>query len=224
MSPIQPVSPGTNAWEAAYVRFETPDEEVRKFLRRLRKLEAERWPRDAAVLELFCGRGSGLVALERLGFTRILGVDRSPRLVRMYAGRGRCFVGDCRSLAVPAASQDVAIVHGGLHHLEELPEDVERVVAEVQRVLKPGGLFVVVEPWRTPFLTFVHHVGCRAPVRRLWTKMDALATMIEHEGDTYQRWLREPKLISAMLSRRFQPQFQEARWGKLLFVGRKREG
>ena len=44
-------------WEAAYIRFETPQQEIRKFLRRLRKLGATELPRDAHVVELFCGRG-----------------------------------------------------------------------------------------------------------------------------------------------------------------------
>ena len=52
----------SQTWEAAYLRFETPEEERRKFLRRLRILGAPHWPRDAEVVELFCGRGNGLRA------------------------------------------------------------------------------------------------------------------------------------------------------------------
>ena len=43
----------TEAWEAAYLRFETPEEEIAKFTRRLLQLGARQWPRDAAVVELF---------------------------------------------------------------------------------------------------------------------------------------------------------------------------
>jgi len=206
-------------WEAAYLRFETPEEEIRKFERRLRQLGAERWPKDARILELFSGRGNGLVALERLGLGYVTGVDLSPRLVKL--ARRRCFVGDCRALAIGDASHDVAIVQGGLHHLPLLPTDLERTLTEVTRVLKPGGLFLVVEPWLTPFLRVVHQVGCSAIGRRLWTKMDALATMIEHESATYEQWLRQPAMISAMLASRFEPCVNQRRWGKLLFVGRK---
>jgi len=203
------------------VRFETPREEIRKFIRRLRQLGADEWPRHARIVDLFCGRGNGLVALERLGFTHLLGVDLSPRLVALHEGSARCSVGDCRDLPIQTASHHIAVVQGGLHHLPVLPADLERVSAEVQRVLRPGGLFVIVEPWRTPFLDLVHSVGCSAPGRRLWSKMDALATMIEQEGDTYQRWLREPALICDVLRRRFEPTFMRTRWGKLLFVGRR---
>ena len=44
----------TEVWEAAYLRFETPEEEIAKFTRRLLQLGARQWPRDAAVVELFC--------------------------------------------------------------------------------------------------------------------------------------------------------------------------
>jgi ubiquinone/menaquinone biosynthesis C-methylase UbiE len=208
------------SWEAAYVRFETPDEEVRKFSRRLRRLGAEGWRKDSRILELFCGRGNGLVALEQLGFAHIRGVDLSERLVSLHHGRARCLVGDCRALPVRGGSQDIAIVQGGLHHLAALPDDLERVLTEVQRVLRPGGLFVVVEPWRTLFLDVVHTVGCSAVGRRLWRKMDALATMIEHESQTYHRWLEQPALISALLCDRFEPRLKQERLGKLMFVGR----
>ena len=49
------------AWERAYREFETPEEEVRKFVRRLRAAGASTWSRDARAVELFCGRGNGLV-------------------------------------------------------------------------------------------------------------------------------------------------------------------
>jgi SAM-dependent methyltransferase len=209
-----------DAWEAAYLRFETPEQEIRKFERRLRQLGAELWSRDARIVELFSGRGNGLVALNRLGFTHVCGIDLSPRLVLLSAGP--CLIGDCRALAVRTASHDVAIVQGGLHHLASLPEDLDRTVAEVHRILKPGGLFVAVEPWLTPFLEVVHQVGCSALGRRLWARMDALATMIEHEAATYEQWLRQPDLVSGALSRRFEPQVNEHKWGKLLFVGRRR--
>src|SRR3982074_2773992 len=57
-------------WEAAYLRFESPEEEIRKFIKRLTRLGAPQWPRDAEIVELFCGRGNGLIALQRLRRTR----------------------------------------------------------------------------------------------------------------------------------------------------------
>ena len=66
-----PAKQGIDPWEAAYLRFETPEEEIRKFTERLRRLRVSEWPRDTNVVELFCGRGNGLHALARLGFRNI---------------------------------------------------------------------------------------------------------------------------------------------------------
>ena len=71
-----------NPWEAAYLRFETPQEEVRKFISRLNRIGASQWPRDARIAELFCGRGNGLRALATLGFTNLEGVDLSAARAR----------------------------------------------------------------------------------------------------------------------------------------------
>lgn len=209
-----------SAWEAAYLRFETPEEERRKFLRRLRRLGAESWPSDARVVELFCGRGNGLHALQHLGFTRLEGVDFSAALVAKYSGLAKCVVADCRQLPFADASRDIAIVQGGLHHLLELPADLERVVGEVRRVLRPGGRFMVVEPWRTPFLRFVHWVGSFRAARRAWDKLDALETMTELEWTTYEQWLRQPDVVRRCLETNFATERKFIGWGKLMWVGR----
>ena len=219
-------SPGgavQSAWEAAYQRFETPEAEIRKFVARLRELGADAWSRDAQVVEIFCGRGNGLHALSRLGFTRLEGVDYSPALLARYTGPAVCTVVDCRALPFPEASRDILVVQGGLHHLLELPSDLERTLAEVARVLRPGGRFMVVEPWLTPFLRFVHTMAFFPPARSIWGKLDALATMIEHERPTYDQWLGQPEVVLQSLRRRFAVEQCTMSWGKLRFVGRKLE-
>jgi SAM-dependent methyltransferase len=214
-----PTSTAIEAWEAAYLRFETPEQEIRKFTTRLHAVGVAGWPREARVLEMFCGRGNGMVALERLGFHALHGVDLSPRLVRLYRGRGHCSAGDCRALPLRSSSQDVVIVQGGLHHLPDVMLDLPIVVGEVQRVLKRGGLFVAVEPWLTPFLRLAH-AACESPARRLWGRLDALATMIEYERETYTRWLANPEFVRAQLIRSFEPRLHHERWGNLVFSGR----
>lgn len=207
-------------WEAAYQRFETPEEEIRKIRRRLISAGALGWPRDAAIVELFCGRGNGLKALASLGFRSLSGVDLSAPLLQSYDGEARLFLGDCRDLKLADRSVDVIVLQGGLHHLPEFPDDLEKTLREIRRVLRPSGCFVLVEPWETPFLQFVH-VCCRSAVlRRLWGKLDALATMIERERTTYERWLRHPQEILQLLHRNFQPEKETVAWGKLAFVGR----
>jgi SAM-dependent methyltransferase len=213
---------GVDPWEEAYLRFETPEEEIQKFLGRLRRLGASSWPRDTRVVELFCGRGNGLRAWERLGFTNLEGVDLSPRLVAKYDGPAKCHVGDCRHLPFANASKDAAIVQGGLHHLLQLPEDVDQSFAEIRRVLTGNGRVLLVEPWRTPFLTFVHFVAEKRVVRRLSAKLDALSTMTHHERQTYEQWLSQPELISALARKYFAPLHESFAWGKWNFVGKPR--
>ncbi len=209
-------------WEAAYARFETPAQEERKFLGRLRRLGAEAWPRDLQVVDIFCGRGGGLQAWSTLGFLRLEGVDLSESLLLQYSGDARLYVGDCRRMDLPDASRDVICVQGGLHHLPALPADLEAVVGEVHRVLRPGGRFVIVEPWLTPFLRLVHAL-CRNPVvRRISPKFDALACMIGREERTYFQWLSMPRVVQASLGRGFETQYQKSRLGKFMWIGRKR--
>jgi ubiquinone/menaquinone biosynthesis C-methylase UbiE len=207
-------------WEAAYLRFETPEEEIRKFVRRLEKLGADQWPRHAAIAELFCGRGNGLRALECLGFTNLAGVDLSPVLLEQYRGAAKCIVGDCRQLPFADSSMDVLIVQGGLHHLPQLPDDLESTFAEMQRVLRKEGRVVLVEPWITPFLRFVHWVSRISVARRASSKVDALATMIHYEQRTYAQWLNQPQLIRKVARTHFCDVQESFAWGKWNFTGR----
>jgi ubiquinone/menaquinone biosynthesis C-methylase UbiE len=206
-------------WEAAYLRFETPEEEIQKFIARLNRLGAPQWPRDAEIVELFCGRGNGLIALQRLGFTRMEGVDLSPRLLALFKGSAKCTVADCRKLPFPDRSKDVLIVQGGLHHLPALPGDLDQTFSEMQRVLRARGRVMFVEPWRTPFLTLVHFISEIPLVRKISGKMDAFATMTEHEIRTYEQWLGQPEVIKKIARAHFVPLHESFAWGKWNFVG-----
>jgi SAM-dependent methyltransferase len=212
-------APHHDRWEAAYLAFETPEQEIHKFLRRLIKLGSPQWPRDAQIVELFCGRGNGLHALYRLGFTNIEGVDLSPSLLAQYSGDAKCCVSDCRQLPFQTGSKDVLIVQGGLHHLCTLPDDLEQVFAEMHRVLRAGGRVVIVEPWLDPFLRLVHAVSGHSVACFFSKKLDALATMILYERRTYEQWLNQPKLIRSLSRKYFSPLHERVGWGKWSFVG-----
>ncbi len=212
-----------SVWEAAYLRFQTREQEVRRSLRRLRRMGADRWPRNARVAELFCGSGGGLEALERIGFSDVVGVDRSPSLLAEYRGPFECVASDCRELdAIGNGSKDLLIVQGGLHHLERLRDDLPRMLREAWRVLSTNGLLAVIEPWSTPFLSFAHAVCGSAWARRASRKVDALAAMIEQEGETYRTWLASPAFILESLDERFETTWSRVAWGKRLSVSRRR--
>ncbi len=214
-------SASQRAWEAAYCRFETPQQERDKFISRLRLFGATTWDRRLTVTELFCGRGNALHAWHALGFGNLEGLDLSAELVAQYRGPARVQEGDARRLPYADNSRDIIAVQGGLHHLR-LMADLEQVASEIHRVLKPRGRLLVVEPWQTPFLSLVH-AACRSRLlRRAWEKLDALATMIEHERETYQDWLARPQAIRSVLGRIVEPLVLRIGWGKLMLVGQRR--
>jgi len=206
-------------WEAAYARFETPEEEIRKFSRRLRKLGAKKWPHDSQIVELFCGRGNGLHALWGLGFKKIEGADLSAAQLARYLGPAETHQCDCQHLPFSDQSKDVVIVQGGLHHLPTLPDSLEQTLREMHRVLRKTGRVMIVEPWLTPFLRIVH-ATCENPIaRRVSNKIDAMATMIHYERATYEQWLAHPELILMVTRNYFAPAHESFAWGKWRFTG-----
>jgi len=206
-------------WEDAYNRFESEDEEIQKFQNRLLSFGAAQWSRKATVVDLFCGSGRNLICLERMGFLDLHGVDLSPRLLDRCSGSAKLYVGDATSLGFSDGWADIVIVQGGLHHLPNLTNDLENCLDEIHRVLKPDGLFVMVEPWSTPFLDFVHWCCRQKLIRRLSSKLDALAVMIEEEKVTYFSWLSSQKNIIEQLKNRFQKKFLSTKMGKINFLG-----
>lgn len=211
----------TSPWERAYLRFETPDEEEGKFVRRFLSLGAVTWDREALILDLFCGRGGATRALRRLGFRRLVGFDLSAKVQSANTNADRS-IADCRALPVASHCADIAIVQGGLHHLPVLATDLPATLTEIARVLRPGGLFVVVEPWRTPFLDVIHW-ACKIPmVRKILPRIDALGTMIDHERNIYDAWLENARAILAELDRHFECNLMRTRYGKLHYVGSSR--
>ena len=205
-------------WERAYQAFETPLEERKKFIGRYRSIGADGWSRDLRLLEVCSGRGSGLHAWQAMGFRRVFGVDCSPALVLAQDTPGFRIIGDARSLPLASNCVDVVVVQGGLHHLLTT-EDVDRALAEMCRVVVPSGTIVIIEPWLTPFLRVVHAVCGSELARRVWSRIDALATMIEEERETYYRWLNAPDEHLLVIRRRVVARIVRRRWGKLVYVG-----
>ena len=210
----------TPLWESAYLCFETPAQEIHKFRKRLIGFGAQNWSRDLKILELFCGRGGGLEAWFSLGFSQLKGVDLSPHLVEQVDKRFDAIVGDARSLPFEESTFDVVSIHGGLHHLPQLDSDLKCVLQECRRVLARGGRLVLVEPWLTPFLRVVHVCCRRKLLRRLWSRLDALATMIELERETYFAWLSQPELVLSVINEVFPEADLRFKWGKFCCLAR----
>ena len=96
-----------------------------------------------AALEIGCGRGVGAeLVLDVFGADSVDAFDLDPRMValarerlRGRRERTRFWVGDATAIAAPDASYDAVFDFGIVHHVP----DWRRVLAEVRRVLKPGG-------------------------------------------------------------------------------------
>lgn len=100
------------------------------------------------ILEYGCGMGSHAVPLAERG-ADVCGIDISPNAIEraraaaagVTGGRTEFRVEDAENLDFDDASFDVVCGTGIIHHL-----DITRAMAEVRRVLRPGGRAVFYEP------------------------------------------------------------------------------
>lgn len=101
----------------------------------------EKWGRDKVVLDLCCG--SGAFTRPLLGVAaEVVALDFSAKMLSGLDGatappgrRLRVIQGDARAIPLPDDSVDYVFSYSSLYHVP----DVERVLGEVSRVLKPGG-------------------------------------------------------------------------------------
>ncbi len=119
------------------------------------------------VLEIGCGRGVGTeIIFKHFGAREVHAFDIDPDMVdqarrRLFgypAESLKLYVGDAAAIEEDAKSFDAVFDFGIIHHVPEWP----RAVAEVARVLKPGGRFFFEEVTthaldRWSYRTFLEH-------------------------------------------------------------------
>ena len=127
-----------------------PDMPQRNFIQEFVEIPlldlALKLPRNSDLLEVGCGRGIGLSSVtKRLAPAKVVGVDVDPALLDLarhdlgQAGFGAGLVlSDARSLPFADNSFDIAMSFGTLFHIA----GPRLAIAEVARVLRPGGRFV----------------------------------------------------------------------------------
>ena len=114
---------------------------------------ASRYASEPLACGLSVGCGAGLLerdALRKGICARVEGIDFSAESIEQarleaeeagLAGSLHYRVEDVHALSLPPGRYDVVFFHGSLHHVRS----VERVLAEVHRSLKPGGLLYLDE-------------------------------------------------------------------------------
>lgn len=100
-------------------------------------------PSSAAALDLGCGFGE---FLNPLRCARRTGVDLNPESTNYLESGIEFHAGDVRSLPMlQDGSFDVVFTSNLMEHLPS-KDDVERMLREARRVLKPGGQFIALGP------------------------------------------------------------------------------
>jgi demethylmenaquinone methyltransferase / 2-methoxy-6-polyprenyl-1,4-benzoquinol methylase len=128
--------------------------------RRWRRAAAEAVVRDGdRVLDACCGTGDLALAAREAGAGSVTGLDFSPRMLERARAKSpeiEWVQGDLLALQFADASFDAATVGFGARNLE----DLERGVAELRRVLRPGGRLAILE--------ITQPRGLLAPFYKLW--------------------------------------------------------
>jgi ubiquinone/menaquinone biosynthesis C-methylase UbiE len=163
-------------------------------------------------LEVSCGRGAGTAWIARTWRPRhVVGLDLSARSVafarRHFAAPEVSFVhGDASELPYPEASLDIVInVESSINY-----PDMSRFLAEVARVLRPGGDFLLADYRRA-----------RA-VEKLDRRIAACGLrLIEREevGPAVARALAQDNARKAALVRRYLPRLLHRLGDQFAFVG-----
>lgn len=139
------------------------------------------------VLEIGCGRGVGTeIVFERFGAAAVDAFDVDPdmvararrRLRRYPPERLRVFVGDAAAVEAGDASYDAVVDFGIIHHVPGW----RRAVAEVARVLRPGGLFLFEEVTRQALSRRFYRTFLLHPPPENWFSAEEFVEELERRG------------------------------------------
>ena len=113
---------------------------------------------DKHVLDVGCGVGNDLSRFSRSG-AKVVGIDLAEHSIdlarknfNLRALEGEFFVMDGEDMSFPDNSFDVVYCHTVIH----FTVDPDRMIAEIFRVLKPGGTAILMTVNRHSWLNFLH--------------------------------------------------------------------
>jgi len=156
------------------------------------------------VLDLGCGTGDLALALLRSGAAQVVGADIAPAMLRLGAGKAPAMapvLADAQRLPFRDAAFDAAGTAFTVRNVPDLPA----ALAEVRRLLRPGGRFVVLDLTRP-------HDSPRARLFRLYTDrlLPLVGAAVSGDRAAYrylpasvQRFLSAGELRAALLDAGF---------------------
>jgi ubiquinone/menaquinone biosynthesis C-methylase UbiE len=139
----------------------------------------------ARVLDVGCGRGVGVqILLEQFGAGQVCGLDLDPQQVRRaqqrFAGKSKgqvlLAVGSVDKLPFPDEYFDAVFDFGMLHHVV----DWQAGVAEIQRVLKPSGLFFFEEVTRAALNRWIYRTFLDHPAENRFSEAEFMDELPVH--------------------------------------------
>jgi ubiquinone/menaquinone biosynthesis C-methylase UbiE len=140
------------------------------------------------VLDVASGRGGSIQFLiENLPtYEEIIGIDitaADAKTVAAFEGKAVRFMQmDAAHMDFADASFDAVCIVNSLHHLADLPG----ALAEMNRVLKPGGYFIIIEMYRDEQAeTQLTHVS----LHHWWAAVDTARGVCHNETFTHQHLL-----------------------------------
>jgi ubiquinone/menaquinone biosynthesis C-methylase UbiE len=134
------------------------------------------------VLEVGCGQGAGLSLLHReFGAAHVDGVDLDPRQIGRaqrrlrgkYEGSIDLRVASVEQLPFSDATFDAVFDFGILHHVPAWQSGV----AEIGRVLKPGGTFFFEEVTRAALDRWIYRTFLKHPKENRFSEAEFLAAL-----------------------------------------------
>ncbi|MEB3164167.1 MAG: methyltransferase domain-containing protein [Prochlorothrix sp.] len=99
----------------------------------------------ATVLDLCCGAGQATQVLVQ-EFQQVTGLDAAPRSLaaaQAVAPQAHYVQGFAEEMPLGAGQFDLVHTSAALHEME--PEQLRQIVAEIDRVLKPGGIVAIAD-------------------------------------------------------------------------------
>lgn len=180
-----PYEPGTAEWYEFYDTLREANEPVEMSYR----LHEYRSFVGARVLDVGCGNGYVLSRFAREG-ARTTGIDLTSRAVELSSRRfelqglpGEFTVGSAEDLPFHDGTFDAVTSMGVLHHTPDTPG----AIAEVRRVLKPGGRLIVMFYHRNSAVYRRFQLRARMSGRPLQEFVNEVDGVGNPKGDVYSR-------------------------------------